>query len=379
MAAYYGQPRSTRAYLLAILAAVLALYLRQLLFPLLGNQNPYHTVWAAVMFSAWFCGVGPGIVTTLISLLGVWYLVLPAFHWFREPRDTHYIFGMVGFVVFSAIIIGMGEASRRNRNRLADILSEVENSRKDLEERVLQRTNELQQATDSLRELSGRLLQLRDNERRRVARELHDSVGQMVAAVSMDLSRVKREIEAVAPTTAVEITEIIEMVRLMAGEVRTISHLLHPPLLEEAGLSSAVRWFVEGYGERSKIRVELEMSEMERMSSETEIAVFRLIQECLTNVHRHSGSEKTAVRLRKDDSQLIVQVQDWGRGIPLSKQLELSSVGKTGVGFRGMRERLRQLGGTLHVESDLDGTVVTAYFPRTVQEAESTGSQPVLG
>jgi two-component system, NarL family, sensor kinase len=125
--------------------------------------------------------------------------------------------------------------------------------------------------------------------------------------------------------------------------------------------------------------VELEMPEMERMSSETEIAVFRLIQECLTNVHRHSGSEKAVVRLRKDDNQLMVQVKDWGRGIPLSKQLELSSVGKAGVGFRGMRERLRQLGGALHLESDLDGTVVTAYFPSTVREAESTGSQPVLG
>jgi signal transduction histidine kinase len=150
----------------------------------------------------------------------------------------------------------------------------------------------------------------------------------------------------------------------MSAEVRTISHLLHPPLLDEAGLLSALRWYVEGYSQRSRIAVELDLPDnFGRLPSEMETAIFRVVQECLTNVHRHSGSPVAKIRLRRREDHILVQVEDKGRGIPPEKQLELATSGKVGVGVRGMRERLRQLGGTLEMESSSAGTVISVQLP----------------
>jgi signal transduction histidine kinase len=154
------------------------------------------------------------------------------------------------------------------------------------------------------------------------------------------------------------------MVEQIGREIRTISHLLHPPLLDAAGLASALRWYVDGFSERSQIKVDVQIPEpFRRLSDEMEIAIFRMIQECLTNIHRHSGGTSAAIRVHEEDHQIVVEVQDRGKGIPLEKQLELSSSGRTGVGFRGMRERLRQLGGSLEIRSDNAGTAVTAILP----------------
>jgi signal transduction histidine kinase len=154
------------------------------------------------------------------------------------------------------------------------------------------------------------------------------------------------------------------MVEQIGREIRTISHLLHPPLLDVAGLASALRWYVDGFSERSHIKVAVDIpEEFGRLSAEMEIAIFRMVQECLTNIHRHSGGTTAAIRVREEDHEIFVEVQDYGNGIPLEKQLELSSSGRTGVGFRGMRERLRQLGGTLEIRSDGSGTVVIAVLP----------------
>jgi signal transduction histidine kinase len=154
------------------------------------------------------------------------------------------------------------------------------------------------------------------------------------------------------------------MVEQISSEIRTISHLLHPPLLDVAGLASALRWYVDGFSERSKIRVDVEIpEEFGRLSDEMEIAIFRMVQECLTNIHRHSGGTSAAIRVYEENHRVLIEVQDQGKGIPLEKQLELSSSGRTGVGFRGMRERLRQLGGTLEIRSDGRGTVVSATLP----------------
>jgi signal transduction histidine kinase len=163
------------------------------------------------------------------------------------------------------------------------------------------------------------------------------------------------------------------MVEQISSEIRTISHLLHPPLLDAAGLASALRWYVDGFSERSKIKVELDIpAELRRLPDEMEIAIFRMVQECLTNIHRHSGGSSAAIRVGVEDHGIFVEVQDYGKGIPRHKQLELTTSGRTGVGFRGMRERLRQLGGTLEIRSDRGGTTVSAALPLADPTSDST-------
>jgi signal transduction histidine kinase len=228
---------------------------------------------------------------------------------------------------------------------------------------VQQRTAELSRANENLRELSGRLQQLRDEERRHLARELHDSVGQMLAALSMNLAKVRSQGDRLDPAAMRALVENVGIVDQITKEIRTISHLLHPPLLDVAGLASAVRWYVDGFSERSKINVNVEIpADVSRLSNEMEITIFRLVQECLTNIHRHSGSDTATIVIREEDHRVVVEIKDAGKGISLEKQLELSS-DRTGVGFRGMRERLRQLGGELDIQSDGRGTAVRARLP----------------
>jgi PAS domain S-box-containing protein len=237
--------------------------------------------------------------------------------------------------------------------------------REDLESRVQQRTAELNAATENLRQLSARLLQMQDEERRRIARELHDSVGQMLAAISMNSSILERESSKLSPQGANALQENSQLVNQINVEIRTISHLLHPPLLDEAGLGSALRWYVDGFSERSQIKASLELpADFGRLSPELEISIFRIVQECLTNIHRHSESPSAEVRILQHDGEVKLQIKDHGKGIPDGKKSILKSSDGTGVGFRGMRERLRQLGGILDIESDGNGTVVTATLPR---------------
>jgi two-component system NarL family sensor kinase len=154
-----------------------------------------------------------------------------------------------------------------------------------------------------------------------------------------------------------------QMLGHASKEIRTISHLLHPPVLEMAGLATALRWYADGFSERSKIKVDVEIpSDFGRLSDDLELAIFRIVQECLTNIHRHSGSATAAIRIRQEGSRLVVQVLDNGKGIPKEKQGQLTESGRTGVGFGGMRERLRQLGGTLEIQSRGNGTVINAIF-----------------
>ena len=212
---------------------------------------------------------------------------------------------------------------------------------------------------------------MQDEERRRLARELHDSVGQLLAAISMNSSRVLDEKEKLSEAAQTCVEETANLVRQVSKEIRTMSHLLHPPLLDEAGLESAIRWYIEGFAERSKIDVDLDMpADFDRLSAEQEIAVFRVVQECLTNIHRHSESAKAAIRITREDGQVHLEVSDEGKGMSADQQVALNSFGAMGVGFRGMRERLRQLGGTLKVHSSERGTIVSATLP--VQRANKT-------
>jgi len=211
-------------------------------------------------------------------------------------------------------------------------------------------------------ELVSRLQQLQDDERRNIARELHDSVGQLLAAISMNLASARTEASQSNGSVAALLDDSSVMVAQVSKEIRTISHLLHPPLLDVAGLSSAIRWYVDGFSERSHIKVDLELSlDVGNLSADGEIAIFRVVQECLTNVYRHSGSDWCSLKLKLDRQEDVLRLEIRDRGRGMCKPSE--GAAHEGVGLRGMQERLHQLGGTLRIESSENGTAIVAQLP----------------
>jgi PAS domain S-box-containing protein len=234
---------------------------------------------------------------------------------------------------------------------------ELKQAHEQLEVRVRERTSELERAQERLRMLSGRLLRMQDDERRRIARELHDTVGQLVVALNLNLVPVEEELLQKDPALAKQITESLSLVEELSRDLRTISHLLHPPLLDEAGLQSALRWFVDGFSERSKIEVDLRLDPaLGRLPAEHETAIFRIVQECLTNIHRHSGSRTASIDISRKGDHVEVEIRDQGKGMPRPAP-------RAGVGIQGMGERLHQLGGSLDVASTSSGTRVLAILP----------------
>ena len=237
--------------------------------------------------------------------------------------------------------------------------------RKALMDRIQEHAEELEKTQQNLRRLSAQLLQVQDDERRRLARELHDGAGQILAALNMNLESVHDAIKGqVAPQLAQRLAESIRLASQVIKETRTLSYLLHPPLLDEAGLRDALRWFVGGFIERSGIQTELEISpNLSRLSQELEIAIFRIIQEALTNIHRHSGSRKASIHLALQRNEVSLTIKDEGIGVPPAATLEGSSKNrKLGVGVAGMRERVLQLGGQFEIIAGNPGTVVKAVF-----------------
>lgn len=231
--------------------------------------------------------------------------------------------------------------------------------------RLWSELRERSQAEEAIRKLNVRLLQVQDSERRKVARELHDSIGQIFAAMKMNLSMLDGQLNLTSESRARLVGEFHKLLEMGISETRTLSHLLHPPLLDELGLSSAAQWLVDGFSQRSNIQVSLDIpKKLGRMPQETELTLFRVLQESLTNIHRHSGSKTAAVRVEQQLTEVTLTIVDQGLGMPLSilENFRKSSAG-LGVGLAGMRERVLELGGNLDIDSDGSGTTVRASLP----------------
>jgi PAS domain S-box-containing protein len=219
--------------------------------------------------------------------------------------------------------------------------------------KVTRDVTERKQAEQALSELSAQLLSSQDEERRRLARELHDSSAQTLAALSINLELVGKYADISGdPRASKALAASVELAAQVSCEIRTFAYLLHPPDLEEAGLCSALSLYVKGFAQRTNVEVDLEISPgLDRLSDDVEIALFRIAQECLTNVHRHSGSRRARIRLVRDPGQITLEVADDGKGLPASSFTWSDGTPVTlGVGIRGMRERVKQLGGRLQVE-----------------------------
>jgi CheY-like chemotaxis protein len=245
----------------------------------------------------------------------------------------------------------------------------------------------LKSKEESLRQLSARLLQLQDEERRHIARDLHDITGQKLALQSMSLSALQTKqasyLDAEAQQT---LSESLVLNKEIATEIRTLSYLLHPPLLDELGLSSAARWYATGFTKRTGIPIDIDVpQEIKRLSPDAEVAIFRVLQESLTNVHRYASTSKARLRLSTTADEIRLEIEDYGKGIqaPRSKSAQ-ESVARLGVGIQGMTERIRQLGGRLEITSSPKrGTLVTATIPLcaslvAASTAPSTSTSPVF-
>jgi signal transduction histidine kinase len=381
-----------RRYTIAVACSLLAVLFRWLLDPVLGHVAFYVTVYIVVAFCSIVCGYAPAIVSAMLGFVGIFY-------WFIDPRHTlalirpSEVHGVVGFFLLTIVLIALGEANRRKQERLREavhaLVNEIDErqhaqqalrtAHDELEERVESRTHELSQALtrleaemsfrehteEQLRQLSVRLMTLQDEERRHIARELHDTCGQTLAAMKMSIALIRE-----AGETRTGLEPLVDDLNALADEalqeIRTTSYLLHPPLLDEAGIASAARWFVEGFARRSGIDVQFKIPEkMERPPRNCELVLFRILQESLTNVHRHSGASAATVRLQREANALRLEIADNGKGIPEDRLRNLhASPNKTGVGIAGMRERVRELGGKLEIHAQaVGGTTVHVSLP----------------
>ncbi len=237
----------------------------------------------------------------------------------------------------------------------------------ELEMRVKQRTAELATKTEEIRELTGRLLKSQDDERRRIARELHDSTGQMLAAMKINLDMVNSKTSGMDDEAKSLVSDTIAITDEMNRQLRTMSYLLHPPLLDESGLRSALQWYVDGFAQRSGIEVKLDISpEITRLASDLELAIFRIVQESLTNIHRHSQSATATIRIAPVAQNLELQVLDSGRWAPADAKRFVP-----GMGIMGMQERMRLMGGTFDVIPSETGTTIRAIVPLENRVAET--------
>jgi PAS domain S-box-containing protein len=237
---------------------------------------------------------------------------------------------------------------------------------------VMTEISKLKEAEYSTQELSRRLIHLQDQEHRRISRELHDSVGQNLAALRMSLHALEQNAALLDQKGRLALRDAVNLTEGAIQETRTVSYLLHPPVLDELGLIKALDWYVEGFAKRSGISVRLQAPPGSfRLPGEMELALFRVVQECLTNVHRHSHSPSVEVRIQAKSNAVLLEVADSGRGIPPKVQAELlQGSGKSGIGLSGIRERIAELHGNLDIDSDRNGTTIRVLVPAPAQTFE---------
>jgi PAS domain S-box-containing protein len=246
---------------------------------------------------------------------------------------------------------------------------------RDVTERMRQR-EELSKSEEALRNLSLNLLRTQDEERKRIGREMHDSLGQYLSALKMKLGTLRISHRDLDPKTAEEIAQCSSILEECVKEVRTISYLLYPPMLEEMGLKSAVNWYLEGFAERSGIKTSFDVStDFERVSRVIELALFRVLQESLNNVHKHSGSTRVDIHLSLANGIVTLEIRDYGKGLPeLSMQFDKGlSTSPLGIGLRGMAERARQLGGEFVIANVDPGACVRVKIPAQEESRTKTG------
>jgi PAS domain S-box-containing protein len=258
--------------------------------------------------------------------------------------------------------MAISDSQERYRQLAETLESEVRIRTHELEER----NRELSEQAAIVQSLSSSLMHVQDEERRHIARELHDSAGQTLTVLNMTLARVMQLAKQSDAEAVAQLAEAQKILQQLTQEIRTTSYLLHPPLLDEVGLAAALKWYVEGVAERSGLEISLNLpGNLDRFSRDAELVLFRLVQECLTNIHRHSGSRSASIQIDIVNGAIAVQVSDLGKGMSNQKLTEIQS-NASGVGIRGMRERVRQLGGQIHIESDSSGTTVSATLPATI-------------
>jgi PAS domain S-box-containing protein len=267
----------------------------------------------------------------------------------------------------------MESTLRKNEEELRVLSSELEQKVHARTAELEQRNSEVLQQRELLRELSSWLLKAQDEERRRIARELHDSAGQLVAALSMALTGLSGP-ATLDPNSSKTLADAQGLVQQLSSEIRTTSYLLHPPLLDEAGLPQAITWYLQGLKERSGLETQFQCSQdFGRLPGNVELTLFRILQECLTNVHRHSGSKTATIRLGRASGSVSMEIQDYGKGISREK-LSAIKAQRAGVGVTGMRERVHQLSGNMDIRSDGKGVIVSVNLP--VSEVSPVELQP---
>jgi signal transduction histidine kinase len=285
---------------------------------------------------------------------------------------------MTGLAEFTSCALRLTHAFEGERQARQEGDTEIA-KHKQMERALRQTQSNLEGVVDArttqLQQLSARLLNTQDEERRRIARELHDSAGQYLAGIQMNLGALSHETAGLAAAQRARISDSMAMAERCTSEIRTISYLLHPPLLDETGVRSAISWYVQGFAERSGIRVDLEIPEnLGRLPGDTETALFRVVQQSLANIHRHSGSEVARILVGLNAERVTVEICDEGRGIP-AETLEgfHSGTRLAGVGMAGMRERIRDLGGEFDIRSGDKGTTVEVSLP-IAAKARSAGA-----
>jgi PAS domain S-box-containing protein len=254
------------------------------------------------------------------------------------------------------------KALRESEERLRTLSDGLEIQVRARTQELEQRNAEILQQSEQLRELSNRLLKTQDDERRRIARELHDSAGQLITVLGMNLAGIAQRVGQ-NPSLSETVEDTQNLVQQLSREIRTTSYLLHPPLLDENGLSQAIHWYMQGLKERSDLDIELSVPEnFGRLPADLELTIFRIVQEGLTNIHRHSGSKTATIRLSRSADSVLLRIEDHGKGISPEKLAALRAQ-RTGVGITGMRERVRHLKGVMDIQSNGTGATISVTFP----------------